>query len=119
MTKLLPILLLGLFVGCAKAPEDIIREKTKEHATAALKAPSTAEFGPITVYPAVDLSKLPLEVTTMCIAKDRRLITVWMTTGYVDAENSFGAKIRTDYDFYFSVKEGEPVVFLYAKWRKR
>ena len=59
---------------------DLAVVKCKSAVTAALKAPSTADFAPYSSSSVIDLGKWQYRVHS-----------------YVDAENSFGAHIRTPY----------------------
>lgn len=67
----------------------------QDFVTTQLKAPGTAKF-PLSTDPAVTIT--------------RRDNGAWLISGYVDAQNSFGALIRTRY--ICSVKEGSG-----GKWR--
>ena len=75
------VLLLAVVTGCAgeATPAERAADACQRFVSARLKAPGTAEF------------------TRAVALQDGRAVNSWVSAGTVDAENSFGAKIRSSY----------------------
>lgn len=77
--------------GCGSSGPDEIGAKIacEDFVQKSLKAPSTADFPSYSSYTATGGPE------------------VWTVNGYVDAENGFGAKIRTDWKCMVSSSDGD------------
>ena len=96
----LAMLLLAL-AGCSQQPHDSIKEQTREVVLLRLKSPSTATIGPVTVKHHPEIEE-----------------TIWIASGWVDAQNGFGAMIRNRYEMYYSCENGK-VIFVSDDWLKK
>lgn len=94
-------LLVVLAAGCAEKPADELKRRTRDLVLENLKAPATAEFGEMKVRQPKDAPK-----------------DLWLVTGNVDSQNSFGGLIRTGYEVYWMV-DGDTVLLVNAEWKKR
>lgn len=87
--------------GCGERPADRLKRRTRALVLENLKAPATAKFGELQVTQPKDYPK-----------------DLWLVTGHVDSENSFGGLIRTNYEVHWMV-DGETVLLVNAEWKKR
>lgn len=93
--------LLVMLAGCAEKPADVLKRRTRALVLENLKAPATAQFGDMNVKQPKDYPK-----------------DLWLVTGHVDSQNSFGGLIRTNYEVHWMV-DGETVLLVNAEWKKR
>lgn len=98
------IVLLALIVllcsGCGEKPADVLKRRTRALVIENLKAPATAQFGDMAVKQPKDYPK-----------------DLWLVSGHVDSQNSFGATIRTSYEVHWMV-DGETILLVNAEWKK-
>lgn len=83
-----------------------IRDKCKDIINQLLKAPSTAKYPDTLFHPFKDWN----------MAKKNNLVTV---SSYVDAENSFGAKLRTSFIIQFKMNDDGSGTVSYVKLGNR
>ena len=91
---ILLVMVMGFGVGCGSEEETLepmVYKIAKEEIISVLKAPSTAEFSPIEET----LIKKTLDGSD------------YFVSGYVDAENSFGGKIRSEYTVKIKIKDNK------------
>ena len=82
--KQLLISLALLVCATAQANNDHIESKMicQKFAAKELKSPSTAKFE---------------SINTVAAAPDEKIANRWVSVGYVDAQNAYGAMLRSDY----------------------
>ncbi len=105
-------LIAGVVIAVNVLGDDIEDEAMDRCSTAAanqLKSPSTAEFSNVTAHETDSLKTMDEDYSTFDEYKNFKELSRWVVTGDVDASNSFGATVRSDFNCSAIVGDGRIV----------
>ncbi|WP_176224929.1 DUF2510 domain-containing protein [Rhodococcus sp. 1168] len=89
--------------------EDEAMDRCSSAAANQLKSPSTAEFSNVTAHETDSLKTMDEDFSTFDEYKDFKELSRWVVTGDIDASNSYGATVRSDFNCSAIVGDGRIV----------